>query len=140
MIEGKKFIETVKTYFGFLITEFGFKVSGETINGNYYYNVMYLNPSKAANISFEWENHWSVCVSLLQDGKLPDYDDTTRTLHLGDLNRLIMPGVSKDEIISNNRYFSTCAVTEKWERAFLKAAKELRLCLKHFDTIHPESL
>ncbi len=41
MIEGKRYIEIVKLFFSFLITEFDFNHTEEIENGNYFYDVEY---------------------------------------------------------------------------------------------------
>ena len=43
---------------------------------------------------------------MLQNGEMPDYDDQTKTLHLKQLNRLLIAWASKDEIILNAEYLA----------------------------------
>lgn len=76
-----------------------------------------------------------VIVFLLQNGKMPDYDDKTKTLHLKQLNRLVMAKASKEEINLNAEYFAKYNAKNELERKLLKEAKELRLCLKHFNEL-----
>ena len=66
---------------------------------------------------------------------MPDYDDKTRTLHIRQLNKLVMPKVSKMEINANAEYFSNYSPKSEIERKLLKEAKELRLALKHFNDL-----
>lgn len=136
MVEDLEYIETVKLYYSFLETEFGFKKKNETINGNAFYDVEFTDNEKIVSISYEnIEDHLEVIVFMLKDGKMPDYDDKTKTLHLKQLNKLVMTKASKQEINANAEYFTNYIAKNELERKLLKEAKELRLCLKHFDEI-----
>ncbi len=133
MIEGKKYLEIVRQFYSFLETEFDFKKVNETINGNVFYDVEFKNKEKVVSISYEnIEDHLEVIVFMLQDGKMPNYDDKTKTLHLKQLNRLIMAKVNKEDINFNAEYFVNYNAKDKIERKLLKEAKDLRLCLNHF--------
>jgi hypothetical protein len=136
MIDGNKYIEVVKTYFSFLITEFGFKLSEQTVNGNFFYDVVFKDKTRFVSISYEnAEDYLQTIVFLLQDGKLPNYDDKTKTLHLNKLNAQVLSRIYRNEIILNNEYFHKFNSNDELEKKLLKSAKELRLCLKHFDEI-----
>ncbi len=136
MIEGKEYIKVVKQFYSFLETEFDFKKVNETINGNAFYDIEFKNKEKVVSISYEnIEDHLEVIVFMLQDGKMPDYDDKTKTLHLKLLNKFIMPQVNKDDIKLNAEYFAKYNAKSGIEQNLLKGAKELRLCLKHFNCI-----
>lgn len=136
MIAGSKFVEIVKGYFTFLKAEFNFTLTEEEIRGNAYYDVQYNDKSKVVSISYEnIEDYFQVIVFMLQNGKLPNYDDKTKTLHLNKLNAVVLPKVDKSEVLLNNEYFSKFHANDEFERKLLKSAKELRLCLKHFDRI-----
>lgn len=133
MIEGNQYIETVKLYFGFLTTEFGFKVTEEKIRGNAFYDVQYKDETRIVSISYEnIEDYLLVIIFLMQNGELPDYDDKTKTLHLNKLNAQVLSSVDRTEISTNNEYFLKFTAKGELERKLLKSAKELRLCLKHF--------
>ena len=132
MIEGEKYIAIVKQYYSFLETEFDFKKVNETINGNVFYDVEYLGIEKVISISYEnIENHLEIIIFMIQDGRMPNYDDKTRTLHLNQLNRMIMTKVHKDDFILNTEYFAKYNAKDEIEQQLLKGAKELRLYLKH---------
>lgn len=136
MIEGKEYIEIVKQFYSFLETELNFKKVNETINGSAFYDVEFTDKKRVISISYEnIENHLEVIVFMLQDGKMPDYDDKTKTLHLNHLNSLIMVKVSEKDINLNVKYFANYRVKNEIERNILKGAKELRLCLKHFNEL-----
>ena len=133
MVEDKKYFETVKLYYSFLETEFGFVKTNETVNGNAFYDVEFTDNERIISISYEnIEDHLEVIVFMLQNGKMPDYDDKTKTLHLKQLNRLVMAKASKQDINFNAEYFTNFNAKNELERKLLKEAKELRLCLKHF--------
>ena len=72
---------------------------------------------------------------MLQNGEIPDYDYTTKTLHLDRLNSLVIAKASKEAIILNAEYFARYQAKNELERKLLKEAKELRLCLKNFNEI-----
>ncbi|HRP33212.1 MAG TPA: hypothetical protein PKV73_15040 [Agriterribacter sp.] len=137
MVEDFEFIETVKLYYSFLETEFGFSKTNETINGNAFYDVEFKDKERIISISYEnIEDHLEVIVFMLKNGTMPDYDDKTRTLHLKQLNRLVMATASREEINSNAGYFAKYNAKNDLERKLLKEAKELRLCLKYFNRIY----
>lgn len=139
MVEGNQFIETVKDYFAFLESELNFKVSEEKILGNAFYDVQFSDRARVASVSYEnIEDYLLVIVFILQNGKLPDYDDKTKTLHLNQLNAIVLPKVDKIEIELNNEYFLKFQPQSELQRKLLKSAKELRLCLKHSNLFFPE--
>jgi hypothetical protein len=137
MIEGEEYIKAVKQFFSFLETDFGFSKENETINGNIFYDVEFKDKKRIVSISYEnIEDHLEVVVFMLQDGKVPDYDDKTKTLHLRQLNKLIIEKVEEREISLNAEYFVKYITKNRIERKLLKEAKELRLCLKYFDELY----
>lgn len=132
MIEGEKYIEIVKEYFSFLISEFDFKISNEKIRGNAFYELQYTDETRIVSVSYEnIEEYLQVIIFILQNGEFPDYDDKTRTLHLNKLNTRILSRIESIEISLNNEYFAKFNPEDELERKLLKSAKELRLCLKH---------
>ncbi len=136
MIEGKEYTEAVKLFYSFLETEFGFSKVNETINGNAFYDVEFKDREKVVSVSYEnIENHLEVIVFMLENGKLPDYDDKTKTLHLKQLTKSVMTKASKEDVNLNAEYFVKYTPKDEIERKLLKEAKELRLCLKYFNEI-----
>lgn len=134
MIEGKEYIALVKSFYSFLEIDFGFSILKETISGNTFYDIEYKNAERVISISYEnIEDHLEVIVFILDRGQLPDYDDKSKTLHLGQLNRQILSGLNTEEICSNEKSFVKYKVNGSLEYKLLKKAKELRLCLKNFD-------
>jgi hypothetical protein len=134
MIDGNQYLQKIKDYFLFLIVEYNYIVIGEEVNGNFYYDVQYSDKIKIVSISYEnVEDYFQVIIFILQNGRLPDYDDKTKTLHLNKLNQVILSIIDKSEISLNNQYFSKFQPTNALEKKLLKAAKELRLCLDHFN-------
>ena len=106
MIEGEKYIEDVKEYFNYLITEFGFRISDKKIRGNAFYDLQYSNGNRIVSVSYEnIEDYLQVIIFILQKGELPDYDDKTKTLHLNRLNAQVMSSIDRNEISLNNEYF-----------------------------------
>jgi len=136
MIDSSEYIKDVNDYFGFLITEFNFKLLEEKVRGNAFCDIQYKDNSRVISISYEnIENYLLVTVFMLQNGEIPDYDDKTKTLHLKQLNRLVIAKVSKEDINLNAEYFAKYNAKNELERKLLKEAKELRLCLKNFNKI-----
>lgn len=133
MIDEGKFVEIVKSYFLFLCIEFGFEPPKEKIVGNAFYDLERKGRNKIISISYEnISDYFQVIVFLLEDEDLPNYDDKTKTLHLNRLNAEVLSSASKIEIQVNNEYFSNFITQDDFERKVLQAAKELRLCLRHF--------
>jgi hypothetical protein len=136
MIDGKIYIEIVKLFFSFLVNEFGFIQTKETENGNAFYDVEYKDVERVISISYEnVEDYLQVIVFILKNGKLPDYDDKLYTLHLGELNKIILSKIDKKDIEENNILFNEVEANNSLERKLLKSAKELRLILKHWNKI-----
>ena len=136
MMESSEYIRNVNDYFGFLITEFNFKLLEEKVRGNAFCDIQYKDNSRVISISYEnIEDYLLVTIFMLQNGEMPDCDDTTKTLHLNRLNSLVIAKASKEEIILNAEYFAKHKAKNELERKLLKEAKELRLCLKNFNEI-----
>jgi hypothetical protein len=136
VIEGEKYIEDVKAYFNYLITEFGFRISNEKIRGNAFYDLQYSDGNRIVSVSYEnIEDYLQVIIFMLQNGELPDFDDKSKTLHLNRLNAQVMSSIRRNEINLNNEYFVKFNPKTEIEKLLLKSAKELRLCLKHFNEI-----
>lgn len=136
MIKGTEYIKTVTLFYSFLEIEFGFSKIKETINGNAFYDVEFKDKERVVSISYEnIEDHLEVIVFLLQNGRMPNYDDKTKTLQLKLLNNILMPKISEGEKKLNAEYFGECVATSQIEKRLLKEAKELRLCLKHFNEL-----
>ena len=136
MIDSNQYIKTIKDYFDFLITEFDYKLSDAKIRGNAFYDMQYRDKARVVSISYEnIEDYLLVIIFMLQNGEMPDYDDKSKTLHLNKLNAIVLSKVDKSEINLNNEYFFKFQPKEELERKLLKSAKELRLCLKHFNEI-----
>lgn len=136
MIEGKKYIEIVKTYFSFLVNEFDYQVYDEKIRGNAFYDLQYQDKNKNTIISIPYENiddYLQVIIFILQNGELPNYDDKTKTIHLNILNARILSIVNKSEVSLNNKYFDNFTPQTELERKLLKGAKELRLCMNKLE-------
>jgi hypothetical protein len=132
MIDGKEYIKTVKEYFSFLETEYNMKLSDEVINGSLYYDVSYRDKTHSISISYEnGEDYLQVIIFILHNGKLPNYDDKTRTLHLSRLNSVVFPTVNKNDLSLNNECFLQFREAGGLKGKLLKSAKELRLCLKY---------
>lgn len=106
MIKGEKYIEDVKAYFNYLITEFGFRISNEKIRDNAFYDLQYSDGNRIVSVSYEnIEDYLQIIIFMLQNGELPDYDNKTKTLHLNRLNAQVMSSIDKSEIGLNNEYF-----------------------------------
>ncbi|WP_209404961.1 hypothetical protein [Pseudozobellia sp. WGM2] len=121
MIEGEEYVELVKRFYSFLETDFNFTKVNETINGNAFYDVEFRNKERIISISYEnIEDHLEVIVFILENGKMPDYDDKTKTLHLKQINRFAIEKASKDKINFNILYFAKYNAKNEIERRLLK--------------------
>ncbi len=131
MVDSSSYIETVKKYFSFLVTEFSFPKISDKINGNAFYDVEFSNKTKTISISYEnISDYLQIIVFKLDKGVLPDYDDKSKTLHLAALNKIALTKATKDDFTQNNLFFSNFSPASQLERQLLKAGKDLRLCLK----------
>lgn len=131
MIDGKSYIEIVQRYFSFLQSELGFVASKPTIRGNVFYDVQYRNNESVVSISYEnIEDYLLTNIYILEEGKLPVYENKTKTLHLRNITSVIYPTLDRKVIAKNNEYFSMFKAVQPLERRLLKEAKDLRLCLR----------
>ena len=130
MINANIYAELVESYFSFLEKEFGYILIQEKIRENVFYEIRYAKPNKQISVSYEnLEDYFLVTIFLLENGKLPDYDDKSKTLHLSQLNKTILPIITSQQIQLNNNYFSIFKTSDRIENRILKSAKELRLCM-----------
>ena len=137
MIDGNKYIRTVETYFEFLEKEYAFTLADKKIRGNAFYDVHYETNEKLVSISYEnTEDYLETIIFVLERGSVPNYDDKTKTLHLNRLTPIVFSIIDEDEISLNNQHFSNLRSADELERRLLKSAKELRLCLIHFNELH----
>jgi hypothetical protein len=135
MISSQQFLIMVSDYFAYLVADFGLESSEKEVRENIFYDQRFKDNRKVVSISYEnIEDYLQVIVYLLENGELPAYDDEYRTLHLDQLRGVIFPSLDKREIERNNEEFVRFEAQSKLEKSLLKAAKELRLCLKHFPT------
>lgn len=131
MIESGEYIESVERYFSFLETEFGYTRSRVSVIGNAFYDVEYEDGKSVISISYEnVEDHLEIIYFELRKGIRPDYDDTTRTHHLSELNRRAMAQSNGTEIDANAILFARFVPRSPHQRVLIKKARELRLCLK----------
>ncbi len=137
MIQGDKYVQIVKEFYGFLETEFGMKSLKATIAGNYFYIVAYTDDKMKISIYYEnIGSYFSVNISLLENGKLQDHDDKRFNINLNKLNTLIFPLITENEITLNNVQFELFSIQNTIEKMFLKSAKELRICLGYLTAIN----
>lgn len=137
MLDGKEYVGTVKEYFAFLEAEYNMRLSDEVVNGSFYYDVSYKDKVRSISISYEnAEDYLQVIIFILHNNKLPNYDDKTRTLHLNRLNSIVLSTANKNEIDLNNEYFLGFETETGLKKRILKSAKELRLCLQHFNELN----
>lgn len=136
MISSQLFILKVAEYFDFLVTEFDFELVQGKVVENIFYEQRFSDGRKVVSISYEnIEDYLQIIVYLLENGLLPDVDDGIRTLHLKQLNSVIFPLVSRDELEAKREEFGRFNASGKIENDLLKGAMELSLCLKHFPSL-----
>lgn len=59
-------------YYSFLENEFGFTKTVETINGNAFYDVEFVNKKRIISVSYgNIEDHLEVILFMLEKGKMP---------------------------------------------------------------------
>jgi hypothetical protein len=130
LIDSYSYIETVKKYFSFLVTEYSFPNISEKINGNAFYIVEYSNKAKIISISYEnITDYLQIIVFNLDNGALPDFDDKSKILRLKALNRMALTKATQDDFKLNNSFFAKFSSSNQLEKQLLKASKDLRLCL-----------
>jgi hypothetical protein len=134
MITGDQFTESVEKLFSFLNADLAFSDVSKKIRNGLFYDIEFKSIDKIISVSYEArEDYLQIILFKLKDGEMPDYDDPKMTIHLDQLNKAIMPLVEPSEITENNNYFASKKASSNIEKQLLKAAKELRLCLRNFD-------
>lgn len=134
MIRGLEFIEQTKKYNSFLVDEFDFIEFNITNREGLFYDVEYKKDGLLISISYEnREDYLQVILFRLINGKKPEYDDKHMTIHLEKLNNALFKTLSSNNFKENEICFASLNASSNIERKLLKAAKELRLCLKHPD-------
>jgi hypothetical protein len=134
MIDADRYSDFVKRTFSFLETEFNMMFGDFIKNGNVFYDVQYRDREKIISISLETiENYFQVILFKLDNGEMPDYDDKRKTIPLNKLNEDILKTLEKSEFSDNNEHFREFETKDKTEEIILKSARDLRLCLKHYD-------
>ena len=132
MITSEKYIDFVTETFSYLIEEFDYENGNVKINGNIFYDVEFKNIDSVISISLETlENYPRVVIFKSENGILSDYDDRTKTTHLNQLTKEILPNLDKIDFELNERYFEIIKTETEIEKLILKSAKELRICLKN---------
>jgi len=131
MISGKDYIHITEVFFYFLKEEFGFREPTTTDRENLFYDVEYKKENLVISISYEnREDHFQVTLFKTKNG-ISDYDDKNSTIHLSALNKEVYPVLTQKDFEENNTFFTSTGASSVLEKRMLKAAKELRLCLKH---------
>ncbi|MDR0938375.1 MAG: hypothetical protein LBN29_03320 [Mediterranea sp.] len=126
MIEEQEYIETIETFFSFLIDEFGYVKSSVKIRGNAFYDVQYSNDIRSISISYEnIGDYFQVIVYTLRNGEMPNYDDDENILYLKDHNRSIWETMSKESVKVIAEKFAQYHTYNPFKRAVLKQAKDL---------------
>ncbi|WP_146090657.1 hypothetical protein [Aureitalea marina] len=105
----------------------------QNFNGNVFYDIEYKDKDKIISMSLETiENYFQVIIFKLVKGKMPDYDDKAKTLHLSNLSNKIFKTLTKQDFKENKIYFQSIEAKNKTERMILKSAMDLRLCLRNY--------
>ena len=130
MITSEKYTDFVKQTFSFLENEFDYEIGTININGTIFYDVEYNKKNTIISISLETlENYIRIIVFKLENGIRPDYYDKTKTIHLNQLTKEIIPTLKKFDLQQNQIYFEKVRAETEIEKSILKGAKELRICL-----------
>ncbi len=134
MIRGLEFIELTRKNNRFLVDEFDFIEFNVTNREGLFYDIEYKKDGLLISISHEnRDDYLQVILFRLIDGKKPEYDDTQMTIHLEKLNNMLLKPLNSNDFKENEFYFASLNASSNVERKLLKAAKELRICLKHPD-------
>ena len=132
MITSEKYIAFVKETFSYLIDELDYEVGNIKINGNIFYDVEFKKTNKVISISLETLENYPRVIIFNSDGRiLSDYDNRTKTIHLNELTKEILPNLEKINFELNEKYFEKFKPETETEKLILKSAKELRICLKN---------
>jgi len=105
-------------------------------SGVVFYDLQYRSEKQVVSVSYEnIEDHLLVIVYQLVKQQFPDYDDKQHTLHLHVLNHAVNAIVGQANWEENWLHFRGLKAEGTVERRLLKSAKELRLCLTHFNEL-----
>lgn len=130
MITSEKYTDFVKQTFSFLENEFDYEIGTININGTIFYDVEYNKKNTIISISLETlENYIKIIIFKSENGIRSDYYDKTKTIHLNQLTKEIIPTLKKIDLQQNQIYFEKVRAETEIEKSILKGAKELRICL-----------
>lgn len=124
--------QIVNQYFAGFLQEYGFSQAPQKRSGGKFEKVEFKGLDCRVLISHEFGDDYLLIV--VQDPRcsgVADFDNSAKTLRLGDITRDVMPLVSPEAIEANNSYFSDLEKTATTSQRcmVLKRAKEIRLCL-----------
>ena len=131
-MDGQGFARIVKEAFLPFLEALDFRMDAPSISGRFY-RISFSDPDHVVSISYEpGDNAIFIILFSKENGILSDFDDSSKTHRLADLNRLYMHAISRDERVKNDAAFSSIHVTDKEEALLLKSAKELSLVLPKY--------
>lgn len=119
----------VKKYFYFLEKEYNYEILPMKLDNSLLFDVEYGNEDSIISISYEiYGEGVQVILFKLINGKLPNYDDKTHTIHLNKLMNTYCKELTLSQLNKNNNYFKRVKKSSQpIENELLKKAKELRL-------------
>lgn len=107
----------------------GFTMGTQSITGREY-SAQFLSDTHTVVISYEpGDNFLVTFVARREDWNIPYMDDPLKVPRMGDLNRLYMHRVTKEEHIANKAVFKSVQTEDEQEKLLLKTAMDLRVVL-----------
>jgi hypothetical protein len=118
--------------FQFLTEEFGYEVAGTTSVRDVYQEIVFGKTGQVISVSYEnADDDLQVVLFKVKDGKLPDFDDETHTLHLTDMTDDVLARLTPGQIQEYKKWFSDINSETRLDKQLQESAAWLRLCLRH---------
>ena len=123
------FRRLIEEAFNPFLKKLGFHSQPLQINGRFC-EAEFKGKNFTLSVSFEpGDDYFTTMLIQNNNSSLAAIDDSQKTPHLSDLNRMYMGEVTQQEREGNEAYFSSIKAEDSNELELLKCAKELRLVL-----------
>jgi hypothetical protein len=131
-----EFVEAIDTYFVPFLNGLGFDRSLPISISGKHYCATFLRSDRAIVVSYEpGDDYLLIALPTVVNGIQSDLDNRESSPRLSDLAGRAMSNASAAQLQANAAYFAGRHADRPLSRKLLKAAKDLRICLLHWDPL-----
>jgi hypothetical protein len=129
-----EFVEAIETYFAPFLNGLGFELSPPISISGKHYRATFSRSDRAVVVSYEpGDDYLFIALPTVVSGIQSDLDNRESAPRLSDLTGPAFANTSPAQIQANAAYFVEHDADGPLARKLLMAAKELRICLLHWD-------